>query len=215
MTDSIIFDVDGTIWDATCVIADTWSRELSKEIDGEFFVDANTLRNLFGKPMNIIMEALFPNCDNKTRDLLANRAYVTQAECVKDNYIGLFEGLEDVLKVLYKRYPLFIVSNCQKGYIEALYSSTGIGKYFKDKLCYGDTLKYKAENIKTIIKKHNLKLPLYLGDTEGDYLSAKEAGCKFVWASYGFGKPSGYDFKIDSPSELLKILHALDIKHAV
>ena len=205
MIDSIIFDVDGTIWDATAVISDTWSRELSKEIGAEFSVSADTLRQLFGKPMDVIMNALFPEYDDATRLRLADRAFVTQAECVRNEHIDLYEGLEDSLKGLYKKYPLFIVSNCEKGYIESLYYSTGIEKYFKDKLCYGDTMKYKAENIKTIIEKHGLKNPLYLGDTEGDHLAAKEAGCIFAWAAYGFGKPSGYDLKISKPSELLNI----------
>ena len=33
MIDSIIFDVDGTLWDSTDVVADAWNQIMEKETD--------------------------------------------------------------------------------------------------------------------------------------------------------------------------------------
>ena len=64
----------------------------------------------------------------------------------------------------------------------------------------------KAENNKLIIKRNNLQSPIYVGDTQGDCNSAKEAGIPFVYCKYGFGKDvNGYDYAIDKFEDLLEL----------
>ena len=75
------------------------------------------------------------------------------------------KGLKIPLRELSKRYPLFVVSNCQAGYIELVFEKTGLGKYFTGHLLPGDTGEAKAANIQTIAKKYELKAPVYVGDT--------------------------------------------------
>ena len=77
----------------------------------------------------------------------------------------VYDGLEETLKELNKRYPLFVVSNCQAGYIELVFEKTGLGKYFTGHLCPGDSGEAKAANIRSIAKKYQLKAPVYVGDT--------------------------------------------------
>ena len=45
----------------------------------------------------------------------------------------------------------------------------------------------------------------YVGDTQGDYEAALEAGIPFIWASYGFGTPAEYDARIDTFAGLLEL----------
>ena len=112
---------------------------------------------------------------------------------------------EETLKELNKRYPLFVVSNCQAGYIELVFEKTGLGKYFTGHLCPGDSGEAKAANIRSIAKKYQLKAPVYVGDTFGDYQACQEAGVPFVFASYGFGQVDTPDYVIEKPADLLKL----------
>ncbi len=63
----------------------------------------------------------------------------------------------------------------------------------------------KGENIKMLIERTNLSNPIYVGDTEGDYNAAQNAGIPFVYAKYGFGQVSEYDEVIKTFDDLLKL----------
>ena len=131
-------------------------------------------------------------CEEEHRALLAKCA-------------PLYPDLEDTLKVLTKQYRLFIVSNCQGGYIEVFLKTSGLSPYFEGHLCPGDTGNAKADNIRQVIQDYQLQNPVYIGDTEGDWRAAKNAGIPFVFASYGFGNVPSPDYTIKSFKELLNI----------
>lgn len=46
---------------------------------------------------------------------------------------------------------------------------------------------------------------IYIGDTEGDRRAAEIAGIKFVYAKYGFGEVSRFDYEIKKVNELLSL----------
>ena len=56
-----------------------------------------------------------------------------------------------------------------------------------------------------MVKLHNLKAPIYVGDTYGDQIAAEEAEVPFAFASYGFGEATNYDYKLSSFEELAEI----------
>ena len=88
------------------------------------------------------------------------------------------------------------------GYIEAFYKSHGLEKYFTDYENPGRTGLSKGENIKLVIERNNLKKPVYVGDTNGDYLATKVAGIPFIHAKYGFGKIEDQVIEINDIREL-------------
>ncbi len=96
-----------------------------------------------------------------------------------------------MLAELSRQSALFVVSNCQDGYIQAFFAGTGLGKYFTGFECAGRTGRPKGENIALVVKQYGLKRPVYVGDTMLDCVSAREAGVPFVHAAYGFGKVEG------------------------
>ena len=209
MIDSIIFDVDGTLWDSTDIVARAWNRILEQETNLEPTLTGATLKGLFGRLLPDIAAVIFEKyekqrqlelidlcCEEEHRELLAHPAPV-------------YETLEEALQILSQRYPLYIVSNCQAGYIEVFLKSTGLSRYFEGHLCPGDTGKPKASNIKTIMDTYELKSPVYVGDTVGDFQASKEAGLPFIFASYGFGQVEQPDAIITSPMDLTRALSQL------
>lgn len=205
MIDSIIFDIDGTLWDATYVIADAWVKIIAEKYRPDVHYTPDDLKAQFGKPLPDIAKALFPDLLEEEQLKLIDICCQEQHKALVLNSPGLYPGMEEVLKALSQKYPLYIVSNCQAGYIECLYEATGSQKYFKDGLCPGDTGNPKADNIKAIVEKHGLKHPVYVGDTMGDYLATKEAGIPFVFAKYGFGEVDTPDYIIEKPEDLLSL----------
>lgn len=121
-----------------------------------------------------------------------------------DPTIGLYPGVREGLKILAKKYPLFIVSNCQAGYIEDFLSKADLEVYFKDFESWGRTGATKASNIKSIVERNKLRQAVYVGDTEGDQRAALEARLPFWFVSYGFGQCLGSVLSFSSFHELVQ-----------
>ena len=58
--DYLIFDVDGTLWDTTEIVARSWNYTLEKLRFERQPLTASDLKQEFGKPMDIIAADLFP-----------------------------------------------------------------------------------------------------------------------------------------------------------
>ena len=189
--DSIIFDVDGTLWDSTEIVAESWDEYLHNKEHMNITITAERLMGLFGQPLPAIAAQLLPD---KTE---AEQLRIIDACCQAEH--------EALLKTLSEKYPLYIVSNCQAGYIEVFLKSSGLGKYFRGHLCFGDTGLEKHDTILKLMDTYHLKDPVYVGDTMGDFLSCRKAGIPFVFASYGFGSVPEPDYRICSPADLTKL----------
>lgn len=208
--DSIIFDIDGTLWDSRETVAKAWN-EAFKKLLPEYKLPTVTkeiLTPLFGKTMDKICDELLPGVPVTKRQLVADRIYEIESEYIRKEPGRLYEGVAAVVKELSKSYPLYIVSNCQLGYIDDLLDTTGLGPFFKDGLCYGDTGLPKEGTIRAMVERHGLSSPVYVGDTYGDAKASKLAGVPFIWASYGFGEVDEKDriAKIENISDLLYII---------
>ena len=56
----IIFDVDGTLWDSTEMVAVAWNKVIKDEGIEHKELEEKDLKKEFGKPMEAIGESLFP-----------------------------------------------------------------------------------------------------------------------------------------------------------
>ena len=206
ITDGIIFDVDGTIWDTTGVVEKAWNEAL--DICGLSYahVKADTLKGLFGLPMLEIIAAILPNEKPEVWEKYKPICYEKEDEYLQREPGTVYSGMDEALKILSEKCPLYIVSNCQGGYIELMCEKTGFGKYFKDFTCPAYTDKLKADNIKIICDRNGIKNPLYVGDTQMDANACKEAGVPIVFASYGFGKIENPDYTIKNILELCEMI---------
>ena len=118
----------------------------------------------------------------------------------------LYEGVSEGLNILNEYYDLFIVSNCQSGYIENFLSQNKFENLFKDYLCWGDTNEPKPLNTAAVIEKNNLQNPVFIGDMEGDYEAARVCELEFYQVTYGFGLPMEGCKTIESFPELVEKL---------
>ncbi len=202
MIDSIIFDLDGTLWDSSEGVSKTWSHVLEKYDYDKKEVTVDELKACMGKQLDAIGEMLFPTLSSHEREKLMKECWHKECDYLGEYGGSLYDKVEDTLKELSKKYKLFIVSNCQDGYIECFFKAHKLDKYFTDYECPGRTGLSKGENNKLIIERNNLKNPVYVGDTEGDAESAKVAGIPFVYAKYGFGNVEQYQYVINKFEDL-------------
>lgn len=203
----IILDIDGTIWNTTGLAAKGYNSAIDKSGTNARKVTAEILQSEFGKTLDVIASDLWPEFSASDRLNLIKKCCKEEQLAVANNELDItYPGVIDTIKELSTTENLYIVSNCQDGYIELTMRKTGIAPYIKDFECFGKTGKPKSENIKLIMERNNLKSAIYVGDTQGDAKACEEAGIPFIWASYGFGEASHYIAKIDKFSDLIKII---------
>ncbi|WP_377890545.1 HAD family hydrolase [Alkalihalobacillus sp. R86527] len=203
--DSIIFDLDGTIWDPIDTVIDAWNRTIDEHPTINKQLTREDFQKTMGLQMHEISRRFFPDADDDVRKQLIDTCGNNELDTIAEQGGSLYENVPDVLKVLAKKYKLYIVSNCQDGYIEVFYQYHQLDEHFLDYENPGRTGLSKGENIKLIMERNNLDNPIYVGDTEGDMKAAKFAGIPFVYAKYGFGQVSEYDEVIERFDDLLRL----------
>ena len=204
--ESLIFDIDGTLWDSRALVAEGYNIQLEKEGLSHLAVNAEMFIPLFGKVMTEIADIIFPSIPVPERYALMERCMDTENKHLQSNpcHIG-YPGIRETMEKLAENHRLFIVSNSQKGYPELCIDKLGLSDLIQDHLCFGDTGTSKGKTIRTLMDAHGITDCAYIGDTQGDYEATLEAGVPFIWAAYGFGTPAGYVAKIDSIAQLLEL----------
>ena len=209
--DSIIFDLDGTLWDSTDGLLIAWNKVLDEYDEVVKKFSKEDIVGYMGTPINEIYNDFLHYIDSVTRKKIREACNKSQMEYLELHGGKLFPGLENLLKELSKNYKLFIVSNCQDGYIETFMKFNGFEDYFIDFEHPGRTGLSKGENIKLIIKRNKLTNAIYIGDTKGDSEAARHAAIPFVYARYGFGEVEDYDYSIDKLEELPGVIQELEL----
>lgn len=203
---AIIFDLDGTLWDSTHRIRDIWNAVIEKETGAPSRLTREDICSIMGKTMEDIAAAIFPDLPLSERATLMDLCGQAENEYLRVNGAILYEGLEDTLKNLSADYKLFIVSNCQDGYVNAFLEAHKLEKYFSDIEMYGRTGMPKWDNIRLLMERNSLTEAVYVGDTQGDQKAARLAGIPFIHAAYGFGTVSDPDGIIHHFTELPSVM---------
>jgi phosphoglycolate phosphatase len=206
--DSLIFDMDGTLWDAVDTYAESWNI-VFKQLGINIVVRRNELAKMVGWEGKKVHAALMPDFDEEKRQNIYAKVNELRREILHKNGGVLYEGVKDGLKQLAGKYQLYIVSNCAVGIIRLFMDWAGISEHIIDEIAYGTNYMPKHHNIKQLIDRHNLKNPVYVGDTEGDGEQSRLAGLPFVFVSYGFGETEDHDLRFDNFNDLTEYFMAL------
>ncbi len=185
--DSIIFDLDGTLWDSVDSVRDSWNQTLRQYPQISKTLTTEDLQSVMGLVVEDLSQKLFGEAGERLALEIGIRCCAEENEYIRENGANVYPGLRETLEKLRKHHSLYIVSNCQEGYIESFFAVSGLQHLFTDYECSGSTGFRKDKNIALIVKRNHLQRPVYVGDTQGDLNAARAAGVRFLWASYGFG----------------------------
>ncbi len=186
--DSLIFDLDGTLWDSTATVAQAWTAVVQRMGQPQRIITAAEIAGVMGLAHRELCQRLLPGLAAAEQEALALACYAEEERRLHALGGTLYPGVAEGLAHLAPHWPLFIVSNCQQGYIETFLAWSGLGRLFTDFECHGNTGADKAENLRRVVARNGLHAPWYVGDTRGDQDAAAAAGLPFVHAAYGFGR---------------------------
>lgn len=206
MNKGIIFDLDGTLWDSSEQVVMSWNEVLLLRSETDRQITLDDMHNYMGRTMKKIAELMMPELPEEVRDNILWECGNNEKDYLSRHGGVLFPDLEQVLGELSQNYKLFIVSNCQIGYIETFLKYYGFEKYFADTENYGNTGMEKGDNIRLVVERNKLDKVVYIGDTQGDCDASDYAGVPFIHAAYGFGTINREVPKVNNLHEIAEVV---------
>lgn len=204
--ESLIFDIDGTLWDSRSLVAEGYNIQLRAEGLGHLSVTAEDLKPLFGKILEDIADILFGSIPAPERYDLMRRCMASETRHMHRDPCRIgYPGVRETIEVLARSHRIFIVSNSEQGYPELCMEKLGLNPFVSGHLCYGDTGTTKGKTLRLLMERHHIRDCVYIGDTQGDLDACREAGIPFIFAAYGLGQAESWDSRIDSIEDLLKM----------
>lgn len=186
---NLIFDLDGTLWDPRATIIKIWNEVLTQRQLLQRELKPEDMDQYMGLLFDDILKDIIPGISDQQVQEILVEIVKKENKVLRAQGGILYEGVAETLTNLKKTHDLFIVSNCQDGYIEAFLEYYQFNDLFTDIESHGRTKKPKAENIKLIMERNDLshENSVYIGDTQTDYDSAKSNHLSFIFCEYGFG----------------------------
>lgn len=206
MKKGIIFDMDGTLWDSAAGVAESWNEAILAYGYERKPLTAGDIQSVMGKTMEDIADILFPELNVMQRKELLDLCCRLENDYLRRHGGVLYPDIRKTMEKLKVNYHLYIVSNCQAGYIEAFLDYYKFHDLIEDIECYGNNDKPKGENIALLYQRNNLEDAVYVGDIQGDYDASMSAGVRFIHAGYGFRKVEADVPEIQKFSDLIEVI---------
>ena len=204
---NVIFDLDGTLWDSSETILDAWKYVFNRYniID----ISQEDIKALLGLPDENIIKWISEKylISSESAKCILQKCQDYELELIAVQGGKLYSGVRRTIQELSKMSNLYIVSNCQAGYIEAFLKYYNLQPFIKDFECAGNTKLNKSVNISKIINRNHIKNAIFIGDTESDRIASKENDLEFVYASYGFGRVKEYDYIINNFKDIKQLCY--------
>ena len=207
----LLFDLDGTLWDSAPAVAEAWNEIFQRECSGLKPLTVDDIHGVMGMTMKEISLALYPDTDMPRRDEIFDICCRYEVEYLYTHCGTLYPDFRAVMEALKNRgYDLAVVSNCQTGYVKAFLTSSGASDLFLDYEEWERTGLAKGENIRLVMQRNGADRAVYIGDTRADEAAARETGCRFIHASYGFGEAEAPDAVARAFADLPALVEELE-----
>lgn len=213
MKKGILFDLDGTLWDAAQECIDAWNECIRTQTDRPEQFTLADMQGYMGKTMEVIAALMFPALPDDERLHILRLCTDSEYRYLESHHPHLYDEEAAVLRQLAENYTLGVVSNCQDGYIQCYLGQCGFSELFQDFECAGRTGESKGKNIRRVMARQGITKCWYVGDTQGDCDAAKEADIPFIHAAYGFGTADQSVAVLPSLRDLPAIMQKLDPHH--
>lgn len=200
MTKTIVFDLDGVFFDSKENMRKSWDGTSTRHNLG---VPFNDYFSLIGRPFEAILHELEikPELHESVR-----QAYFSISEKFK---IELFAGISESIQVISREFSGWSVltgkpfERTRK--LLDLYNLSPSTVITPE---YGLPGKPSPEGLLEISRINGITPSevMFVGDMEVDYVTAKEAGSYFLWATWGYGSPVSGAQVANNPRQMVRLL---------
>ncbi len=206
--DSLIFDMDGTLWDALDTYVWCWN-EAYRLCGSKRVMTRNELIGHMGVEIEKILKITAPHEEEITLASFSETLYQTQTQWMAVKGGTIYEGVIEGIAELSKHYKILLLSNCEEGGLPMFMTYSGLTPYITDFVSYGHNQQPKHKNLLLLKERNLLENPIYIGDTAGDSKQTEMADMPFAFMRYGYGDTNNYQWAFDDFISLTRHFLAL------
>lgn len=213
MNTSIIFDMDGTLFQTNLILEP--ALEATFEIlrsNGKWVgtTPIEKYRDIMGVPLPVVWATLCPK-HSAAQHIESNHLFQEALiEQIKKGRGALYMGVEETLKQLAGSYPLYIASNGQTAYLQAIVEQYQLkrfiqGVYSIDLIASGN----KAELVQLVKVENNIETGYVVGDRSSDIHAALDNQLKSIGVRFDFAQESELeraDYIVNDFNDILHII---------
>lgn len=216
---AILFDMDGTLLQTERLSTPAFQRTFHQLREAGLWEghtpDEKELVNILGMTIEQVWNKLLPGASEEAiaaadRFLLENEIRLIR-ERVTDLYPGVIETMRDLQQ---RGAALFIASNGQEAYIDALCEEYGLRSLLTDWYSAGRFRTHtKKELVAKLLADYQVQRAVMVGDRHSDIEAGKTNGLFTIGCDFGFANPGeldGADVVITKFRQLLNHLPDID-----
>ncbi|RJS61781.1 HAD-IA family hydrolase [Bacillus sp. PK3_68] len=209
---AMIFDMDGTLFQTNLILEGALEKvfeELRKNGLWTGQIPIEQYREIMGVPLPVVWETLCPHHSIETHRQSNEFFHLQLIELIKGQKGALYPDAEDILEALSTKYTLYIASNGQKEYLQAITDTYKLNRFIKHTYSIQSIPSgHKSDLVKRIILENGIKNGVVVGDRLSDIQAAKDNGLLAIGVNFDFAHPSELkqaDQVINSLKELLDL----------
>ena len=192
MNSAVIFDMDGTLFQTNLILEsalESTFEQLRQKDQWTGTTPIEKYREIMGVPLPIVWETLCPEHSPQMREQSNQLFQLALIEQIKSGNGALYEGVESTLIKLAQTQPLFIASNGQTDYLQAIAETYNLTKWIKsiysiDLIASGN----KSELVAIVLKENNIQSGFVVGDRSSDIQAAHDNHLTSIGVRFDFAQ---------------------------
>lgn len=213
MSKAIIFDMDGTLFQTNLILEPALEETfdvLRKESLWDTKTPIEQYREIMGVPLPVVWKTLCPNHSLEIRVKSNEIFHKKLIELIQAQKGALYADVERTLNELSKKYPLFIASNGQIEYLQAIVETYNLDRFIQN--AYSIQLirsGNKSDLVQMVKNKNQIGNGYVVGDRSSDISAAKDNELIAVGVNFDFAQEDELiqaDFVVNNFKEILELV---------
>lgn len=192
MQTAIIFDMDGTLFQTNLILEPALEHTFEYLRQNNLWSGATPIekyREIMGVPLNVVWKTLCPDHSDTIREKSNHYFQKALIEEIRQGNGALYENVLATLQSLSESYPLFIASNGETAYLQAIMSTYNLERWIKG--CYSIDLipsKNKSHLVERIMKEQDIVRGFVVGDRASDINAAIDNNLIAIAVNFDFAQ---------------------------
>lgn len=216
---AMLFDMDGTLLQTEKLSTPAFQRTF-QQLREKGLWDGQTpneqeLTNVLGMTIEQVWNKLLPDVSEEVKRAADGFLLENEIKLIGERVTDLYPGVYETLRELRDRgVSLFVASNGQEAYIDAICTEYGLKPLMTDLYSAGRfRTRTKTDLVAKLLSDYQVKQAIMVGDRRSDVEAGKANGLFTIGCDFGFanqGELEGADVVITSFSQVLAHVPAID-----
>lgn len=196
---AVLFDMDGTLLQTEKLSTPAFQRTFQQLREQGMWnrptPDKSELVNVLGMTVEQLWEKLLPNTNEETKQAADMYLLDNEIQLIKERITDLYPGVKETLQQLHEAgYALFIASNGQEAYIDAICEEYDLKPLMTDLYSAGRfRTSTKKDLVAKLLQDYEVEQAVMVGDRYSDIEAGLSNGLFTVGCDFGFAKQGELD----------------------